>query len=257
MVGSRRCQHKVLSSSGKCLTLDQPHWSTSTGQFGNQRPSSSRIGISQSLPVLLPGGTPNSWRWTGIGASTLSPTQQQQLTGPFLADDVREAICGLNAEGAPRPDEIPVFFYKDCWALVGPDVMALMEEFHVGTCHMGHINRTYITLLPKVFEAEREGDFCPISLSNNIYLIIAKVLANCFRGLLGPSSVLSSLLLFRGGRCQMVLLLQRRLSLIGEGRAPRDSYGRWILSKHMIPLIIVSSEMFLSDVDFQNYGSSG
>ena len=63
-----------------------------------------------------------------MGASTLSPAQQQQLTGPFLADEVREAVYGLNAEGAPGPYGIPVFFYKDCWARVGPDVMALMEE---------------------------------------------------------------------------------------------------------------------------------
>ena len=120
-----------------------------------------------------------------MGASTLSPTQQQQLTSPFLADEVREAICGLNAKGAPRPNGISVFFYKECWAWVGPDVMARMEEFHAGTCHMGRINRAYITLLPMVSGAERVGNFRPISLSNSIYLIIAKVLANRFKGLLG------------------------------------------------------------------------
>ena len=98
---------------------------------------------------------------------------------------MREAICGLNAEGALGLDGIPVFFYIYCWAWVGPDVMALMEEFHPGACHMGRINRAYITLLLKVSEVERVGDFRPISLSNIIYLIIAKVLANCFRGLLG------------------------------------------------------------------------
>ena len=130
-------------------------------------------------------GPPNSWRWTGMGASTLSSSQQQQLTCPFLEDEVREAICWLNVEGAPGPDGIPVFFYNDCWARVGPDVMALMEEFHAGTCHMGRINRAYITLLPKVSRAEWVGDFRPISLSNSIYLIIAEVLANRFRGLLG------------------------------------------------------------------------
>ena len=50
-------------------------------------------------------------------------------------------MCGLNEEGASRTDGIPVFFYKDCWARVGPDVMALVEELHAGTCRMGRINR--------------------------------------------------------------------------------------------------------------------
>ena len=63
--------------------------------------------------------------------------------------------------------------------------MALLEEFHAGTCPMGRINWAYIMLLPKIFGAERVGNFRPISLSNNIYLIIVKVLANRLRGLLG------------------------------------------------------------------------
>ena len=50
---------------------------------------------------------------------------------------------------------------------------------------MDRINRAYITLLPKTSGAERVGDFRPISLSNSIYLIIAKVLANRLRELLG------------------------------------------------------------------------
>ena len=112
-------------------------------------------------------------------------SQQQQLTGPFLVDKVRAAMCGLNAKRALRPDGIPVFFYKDSWARVGPDVMALMEEFHAGTCRMCCINQADITLLPKTPGAEQVGDFRPTSLSNNIYLIIAKVLANRLRGLLG------------------------------------------------------------------------
>ena len=98
---------------------------------------------------------------------------------------MRAAIHGLNAEGARGPDGIPIFFYKDCWAKVGPEVMALMKEFHSSTCRMDHINRAYITLMPKTLGAERVGDFRPISLSNSIYLIIAKVLANRFKELLG------------------------------------------------------------------------
>ena len=99
-------------------------------------------------------------------------------------DEVRVAISGLNAKGAPRPDGIPVFFYMDCWDRVASDVMALMDEFHAGSAKMDQINRAYIALLPKVQGAEQVGDFRPISSSNNIYLIIAKVLANRLRKLL-------------------------------------------------------------------------
>ena len=104
-------------------------------------------------------GPPNSWRWTGAGASRLSPDEQGSISGPFLVDEVQAAISGLNAEGAPGPDGIPVFFYKDCWDRVASDVMALTDEFHAGSARMDQINRAYIALLPKVQGAEQVGDF--------------------------------------------------------------------------------------------------
>ena len=121
---------------------------------------------------------PNRWRWLATGADVLSATQQQDLIIPFSEKEVKVAIRGLNSEGAPGPDGIPVFFYTECWAKVGPDVMATIEEFRAGRCNMDQLNRAYIVLIPKVQGAERIGDFRPISLSNSIYLIIAKVLAN-------------------------------------------------------------------------------
>ena len=60
-----------------------------------------------------------------------------------------------------------------------------MAEFHPGTSRMDRINRAFIILLPKTPRAERVGDFRPILLSNSIYLIITKVLADRLRGLLG------------------------------------------------------------------------
>ena len=180
-----RCQHKILSSGGEWTVSVQSHWLTPIGRFGYHRPRSSWAGTSRPLPLFLLAGTPQFLVVDRRQGSTLSQAQQRQLTGPFLQDEVRAAIRGLNAEGALGPDGIPIFFYKDCWARVGPEVMALMEELHACTCRMDRINRAYITVLPKTPGAERVGDFCPISLSNNIYLIIAKVLSNRLRELLG------------------------------------------------------------------------
>ena len=108
----------------------------------------------------------------------LSVTQQQELVTPFSEEEVKKAIRGLNSEGAPGPDGIPIFFYTECWPKVGPDVMATVEEFWDGRCNMDRLNKAYIVLIPKVQGAEKIGEFRPISLSNSIYLIIAKVLAN-------------------------------------------------------------------------------
>ena len=94
---------------------------------------------------------------------------------------MKAAIRGLNSEGALGPNGIPVFFDLECWDVVGVEVMALIEEFRAGRCNMDRLNKAYIILIPKVEGAELIGDFKPISLSNSIYLIIAKVLANRLR----------------------------------------------------------------------------
>ena len=79
----------------------------------------------------------------------LTSCQQQQLILPFLEDEVIAAVRGLNSEGAPGPDGIPVFFYKDCWDTVRHEVMVALEDFRAGRCHMDRIKRAYIVLLPK------------------------------------------------------------------------------------------------------------
>ena len=133
-------------------------------------------------------GPPNEWRWTSeqmtITASTLPLDQQQKLICTFSPEEVKAAVWGLNGEGASRPDWIPVFFYKECWDVVGPKVLAVQEEFKGGRYQMESLNRVYLVLLPKTTGANQIDDFRPISVSNSIYLIIAKVLANRLRGLL-------------------------------------------------------------------------
>ena len=77
------------------------------------------------------------------------------------------AIRGLNSEGAPGPDDIPIFLYIQCWDTVGPEVMETIEDFRAGRCNINWINRACIVLITKVQGAEQIGDFRPISLSNS------------------------------------------------------------------------------------------
>ena len=74
-----------------------------------------------------------------------------------------------------------MFFYKECWDVLGPEVMRVMRDFHEGRCQMERLNKVFLVLIPKIPRAEQIGDFRPIALSNSIYLIIAKVLANRLR----------------------------------------------------------------------------
>ena len=83
-----------------------------------------------------------------------------------------------------------MFFYRDFWDLVAPDVIATVEELNQESTGMERINKSHLFLPQKHQGADRVEKFCPISLSNSIYLIITKVLANKLREvidkLIGP-----------------------------------------------------------------------
>ena len=111
-------------------------------------------------------------------ASTLASSQQQQLILLFLEDEVKVAVRGLNSEGAPGLHGILMFFYKDYWDTMGHKVMATLSDLRASLCQMDRLNKAYIVLLSKVQGTEQIGDFRPISQSNYLYLIFAKVLAN-------------------------------------------------------------------------------
>ena len=77
-------------------------------------------------------GPPNQWSWSPTTISTISPTQQQHLSRPFSLEEVQAAAWSLNGEGPLGSDGIPIFFYKECWDVLGPEVMRVMGDFHAG-----------------------------------------------------------------------------------------------------------------------------
>ena len=60
-------------------------------------------------------------------------------------------------------------------------MLAMIEEFRQENCGTERINKSHLFLLPKHQGVDIVNDFPPISLSNSIYLSIAKVLANRLR----------------------------------------------------------------------------
>ena len=129
-------------------------------------------------------GAPSRWRWAGRGVSQLTPDQRDSLVRPFV-EEVQAAIAGLNGEGSPGPDGLLVLFYKEFWALAKGDVMATLEELRSPQANMEKINKSYLFMLPKRQGAESIDDYRPIALSNSIYLIMAKVLANKLKEVIG------------------------------------------------------------------------
>ena len=93
-------------------------------------------------------------------------------------DEIKEAVFGSYAAGAPSPDGFSFLFYQKFWDLIKHDMMALVREFESGDLNVSRLNYAIITLIPKELDARDMKKFRPTSLGNYSLKIISKAITN-------------------------------------------------------------------------------
>lgn len=99
--------------------------------------------------------------------------------------DIFRALTSMNLRKAPGPDGMTGLFFKSCWSIVSADVIAVVQHFFLTGVFLSTINETNLVLIPKIQHPCNPSHFCPISLCNVCYKIIAKLLADRLKPLLG------------------------------------------------------------------------
>ena len=61
----------------------------------------------------------------------------------------------------------------------------MFKDFHEQKAFLKSLNTTFLVLIPKKGGAEELGDFRPISLVGGLYKLLAKVLANRIKNVVG------------------------------------------------------------------------
>jgi hypothetical protein len=117
--------------------------------------------------------------------NSLSVAECSSLTKPFSKAEVKAAIWDCDSLKSPGPDGINFGFFKDFWMEMKGDVMRFISEFHQNGKLTKGLNFTFIALIPKVDSPQRLNDFRPISLVGSLYKILAKLLANRLRMVIG------------------------------------------------------------------------
>ena len=117
-----------------------------------------------------------------------------KLEEVFSEEEIWTAISGLNGEKAPGSDGFPLAFWSFSWEFVKTEVLGFFKEFHEHGKFVRSINATFLVLIPKKQNVEDLKDLRPISLVGGLYKILAKVLANRIKRVLGKviSSVQSA-----------------------------------------------------------------
>ena len=88
------------------------------------------------------------------------------------------AVFGMVPFKAPGPNGLHVGFYQHMWDMVGDTICRFsLDFFHTGV--LEGLNKTLLTLIPKVSTPEFISQFRPISLCNVTYKML---ILTCFYG---------------------------------------------------------------------------
>lgn len=115
---------------------------------------------------------------TNVIPAKVTNEMNQSLIKEFTKEEVEAALKQMHPIKALGLDGMSVIFFQKYWNIVGNDVSCIVLNVLNSNMSMAEINRTNITLVPKTKNLTKITEFRPISLSNIIYKLISKVLAN-------------------------------------------------------------------------------
>ena len=168
--------HKLMEKE-ECLENEQGNWVEGEDRIGNL--------ISRYYSSLFT--TANPTEFTPVlnrVKRRVSTEMNEKLLKLFVEDEVKHALKQMDANTAPGRNGLPPLFYKQFWGKIGKEVSeAVLAILNSGTIP-ANLNHTFITLIPKIQCPRKVLDFRPISLSNVLYKLIAKVLTNHLKPLL-------------------------------------------------------------------------
>ena len=107
----------------------------------------------------------------------VSEEDNAALTAMPLLDEKKNALFGLNVDGAPGPDGFRASFYQFFWEIVATDIVCSVQEFFYTGVLAPNMNANIIVLIPKISGASSIGDFRPIALANFQFKIVTKIIA--------------------------------------------------------------------------------
>jgi hypothetical protein len=121
----------------------------------------------------------------GLPMHSIGEEDCRWLKRDFEESEVWEVVKHMKDDKTPGPDGFSMGFIKACWGVLKEDIMAVFSEFHSKASFQKSLNAYFIALIPKKVGAVDLKDFRPISLVGVVYKLIAKILANRLKMMLG------------------------------------------------------------------------
>jgi hypothetical protein len=104
--------------------------------------------------------------------------ENDSLDCRFTLEEIREAVFGSYADGAPGPDGLSFMFYQKNWDIIKFDLLEMFDDWFEDRLDIYRLNFAMITLIPKEEDARNMKKFRPISLLNCSFKIFTKAVTN-------------------------------------------------------------------------------
>ena len=103
----------------------------------------------------------------------------------FSEEEIFAALSNCCGDKSPSSDGFSMAFWLYCWDIGKPKILVLFREVYLHGTFQRSLNSTFLLLIPKKEGAEDLRDFRPISLVESVYKLLAKVLANRLKSVMG------------------------------------------------------------------------
>ena len=140
-----------------------------------------KVGLIDAFKNLL--SAPSEWRPSlpDLSFNEIGLEAASKLEEVFSKEEIWMAISKLNGDKAPGPDGFPLAFWSFSWDFVKAKVLGFFKEFHEPGKFVRSLNATFLVLVPKKQNVEDLKDL----RVGGLYKILAKVLANRIKSVLG------------------------------------------------------------------------
>jgi hypothetical protein len=108
----------------------------------------------------------------------------KELNKVVTGEEVKAVLYQFDPDKAPMSDDFTLHFYRKCWEIIKKDLLRMIKYVQT-TCKIGGTtNTSFLALIPKDKNVSSFDRFCPISLCNVSYKILAKIIPNRLKHML-------------------------------------------------------------------------
>ncbi|CAI5978792.1 unnamed protein product [Closterium sp. NIES-65] len=131
-----------------------------------------------------PGFVRGKWQKPDL-PKTLRDREKEELEADWTKEEVKKALKEMACDKSPGGDGLPKELFERHWDLLRKDFMGFIKQFESSAVLPEEVQEVVTILLYKKGPREQVHNYRPITLLSSCYKVVAKLLANRMKQVLG------------------------------------------------------------------------